>query len=539
MNGLIKSWSRTRGLIRLARHIRSFLAEPLTVEQASALIVHGVEQRHQRFLTKLELAIYGNPKSPYRKLLEMCGCEYGDVSRLVETEGLDGALGKLAAAGVYLTFEEFKGRTPTVRGSNSFQFEPDDFNDPTFRAESVQQTGGTSGEPMRFGSSFALIEQRAVHWCIFFAANRVLGVPLIFWTPGNSGAIGPQLSCVKFNQHLDHWFVCQEMTRVADRAYSWSRHWICRHFADFPRARHVSYHETAPVLETVAGFLRDPGAVSVNTTPSAAVRLSLAAQEQGVDLKGLVFLLGAEPLTAARRQTIEASGARATPLYGSTEAVWTGGQCPFPQDGDEVHVLRDLHAVISGPPTEGAEEEQASRLLFTSLAPLTSKALLNTDIGDRGVINHRRCDCLYDQLGCRQTIHKIRSADKLTEFGVTIWVADVYHVLESILPRRFRGVSSDFQLIETRTPAGLPRYVLMVHPRLSGLDDQTAAKVFLAELGQQKTYYGFMTSIWEREKVLEVRHQVPIATSSGKMLPFLRLRDPAMLNGGASTESRH
>jgi hypothetical protein len=526
---LQKAWRRSRGLIRLARHIREFLAEPLSAEHAVKAIADGVQQREARFLDKLHRAVYANPKSPYLKLLQASGCEYGDVARLVETEELDGALAKLAAAGVLLTFEEFKCRTATVRGSQSFDFEPDDFNDPTFRAEGASQTGGTSGTPIRFGWSFALTAQWAPYWCVFLAANNRLGAPLIFWTPGNSGSIGPQLACAKFHQRLDRWFVSQEMTHFADRAYAWSRHWICRRLAGFPAAHHVAYHETSPVLAAVLALLREAKTVSVNTTPSAAVRLSLAAREQGADLTGLVFLLGAEPLTPARRETIEASGARATPLYGSTEAVWTGGQCPFPQHSDEVHVLRDLHAVICDPESGPSTDLEPSRLLFTSLAPVTSKFILNTDIGDRGVIHYRRCDCLYDRLGCHQTVHTIRSADKLTEFGVTIWLADVYHVLETVLPRRYRAAASDFQLVETRTPDGLPRYVLLVDPRVPGVDAPAAAQLFLDELGKQKPYYGFMTSIWEREKVLEIRRQPPIATGSGKMLPFVRLQDPAML----------
>ncbi|MCW5978535.1 MAG: hypothetical protein KIT09_10680 [Bryobacteraceae bacterium] len=532
-----KIWSRSRGLISLARHIPPFLAEPLSAAQAEATTAKGVVEREGRFLSKLDRAVYANPRSPYRKLLEASGCEFGDVERLVAADGLDGALAKLAAAGVYLTFEEFKGRVPTVRANRTIEFAPDDMNDPTFRAVTNSRTSGTSGSPIQFGWSFALNAQWATHWCLFFAANGILGNPLIFWTPGNAGAIGPQLACAKFGQRVDGWFVSQEMTLAADRLYAWSRHWICRRLAGLPGTRSVAYHDTAPVLEAVAGFLRDERGVSVNTTPSAAVRLSLAARERGADLSGLVFLLGAEPLTPARRETIEACGARATPLYGSTEAVWTGGQCPHPRNHDEVHVLRDLHAVINAPAGASTESE-APRLLFTSLAPVTSKVILNTDIGDSGVVEYRRCDCLYDRAGCRQTIHTIRSADKLTEFGVTIWVADVYDVLENALPRRYRAAAGDFQLIETRTPAGLPRYVLLAHPRAVEIDEQTLAKVFLEELGRRKTYYGFMTSIWEREKVLEVRRQAPIATSRGKLLPFLRLTDPAQLEPALARSGR-
>jgi len=143
VNTLRKAWRRSGGLIRLARHMREYLAEPLSAVRA-------------------------------------------------------------------------------------VQFHPDDFNDPAFRAEGAAQTGGASGPPMRFGWSFALSAQWAPHWCVFFAANNRLGAPLIFWSPRNSGAIGPQLACAKFQQRLDRWFVSQEMTHLADRFYARSRHWICR-----------------------------------------------------------------------------------------------------------------------------------------------------------------------------------------------------------------------------------------------------------------------------------------------------------------------
>lgn len=530
LTGLGKLWVRGRGLFRLARHLPQLLAEPLTVERAGAAIARGVRERESRFLDRLRHSVYGNPRNPYARLLAACGCEYGDVVRLVEAEGLDGALRKLALAGVYLSFDEFKCRRPAIRGSQTFHFDPEDFTDPGFRGWQGRQTSGTTGPPMRFGASFELMAQWSLHWCVFFAANDVLGTPLIFWTPGNAGNITPQLACARFRQRVDHWFVSQRMPHAVDRAYTWARHAIARHYAGLPRPRLVPYHAVELVLAEAVRLLRLCGRVCLSTAPSAAVRLSLAAQEQGVDLSGLVFLLGAEPLTPARRQTIEASGARPVPLYGSTEAVWTGGQCPWPQEVDEVHVLRDLHAVIADPASEAGDGTEPARLLFTTLAAGTSKFLLNTDIGDTGVIGRRRCDCLYDRLGCHQTIHTIRSADKLTEFGVTIWVADVHEVLESVLARRFRAAATDFQLVESRTESGLPRYFLLVHPRLAGVDNEAVRKAFLEELGRRKRHYAFMTAIWEQQRLIELLRRPPLPAPSGKLLPFLRLRDASALS---------
>ncbi len=129
-DGLRKVWTRSVGLARFAYQIREFLSEPLTAEQAAAIVAKGVRRRDARFLGKLGSAVYGNPRSPYRKLLESAGCEPADVESLVRHEGLEGALEVLARAGVYLTFDEFKCRVPVVRGSRKFEVDPADLDDP-------------------------------------------------------------------------------------------------------------------------------------------------------------------------------------------------------------------------------------------------------------------------------------------------------------------------------------------------------------------------------------------------------------------------
>ncbi len=530
MNGLNRAWSRSVELVRFASQIRDFLAEPMTLEQAKSVVADGVRSREARFFDKLQRAVYSNPKSPYRKLLDVAGCQFGDVEKLVRQEGLEGALSVLAASGVTVSFDEFKCRVPVVRGSQEFHIEPEDFDDPTLRAEALETTGGTSGKPTRIRWSFAQTAQATPHWCVFFAANDCLDRPLLYWRPGHAGASSSHWAWAKFGRRMESWFVCQEMTNPMDRLYAGALRWIGARFAGFPEPRNIPYHDAEPVLEEVLRILARSKAACLNTPPSAAVRLSLAAQDIGASLSGLTCMLGAEPLTPARRSTIEASGARATPLYGSHEATWAGGQCMEPQHPDEVHVLMDLHAVIAGSLPDDSEGDHAPPLLFTSLAPLTPKILINTDIGDRGILGSRRCNCLYDELGCRRTIHSIRSSDKITGFGVTFWAADVCDVLETALPRHVEsGAPGDFQLVECDSEGGLPRYILVAHPRLTDVTDEQLINVFLTELGKRKSYYGFMTSVWAREKVLEVLRRIPIATTGGKTPLFQRLADPRRL----------
>ncbi|MCW5982167.1 MAG: hypothetical protein KIT09_29035 [Bryobacteraceae bacterium] len=515
---LARLGSKLIGLGRFAWGLRSFLDERLTLEQAVQVIEDGVRRREERFLAKLDTAVYANPGSPYRKLLEAAGCEAGDVRKLVAAEGLEGALERLARAGVYVGYEEFKGRQPAVRGGRTFHFRPEEFDDPRMVPDLRSTTGGTRGKPAPTTGNLDQIAQMVPHWLVFFAENGCLDGPLVFWTPDHAGVASRHLSCAKFGLKYSRWFVSEEMTAVKDRFYSVSIHWLVRRAAGLPAPERAPYDNPAPVLDCLLAFLEEGKRPCVNTAPSAAVKLSLAAQQRGASLSGVTFLLGSEPLTPARRRAIEGSGARAAPLYGSTEATWIGGQCRQARHPDEAHALLDTYAVIGAPEEDGEERS----LLLTSLQPITPKVLLNTDIGDRAAITRRRCDCLYDRLDCRTTLHAIRSSDKITEFGVTFAVSDVAQVLEEALPRRFGGAAGDFQLVEARDALGLAHYTLRVSPALEGVDAGAAPEAFLAELAKVRSYYGFMARMWARERIVGVERGAPLATGRGKVLPFHR-----------------
>ena len=174
---------------------------------------------------------------------------------------------------------------------------------------------------------------------------------------------------------------------------------------------------------------------------------------RGASLAGLTFLLGSEPLTPARRQTIEASGARAAALYGSSEAPWIGGQCRHATSPDDVHVLLDGYAVVPGDATSMPAGAADRTLLFTSLRRALPKVLLNADIGDRAVIDRAPtasaltadwdATCGFDRFAV--PTRSLNSASRLR-------CPDVFRVLEEIFPARFGGVAGDYQLVETRWP---------------------------------------------------------------------------------------
>ena len=93
-----------------------FLRRRLTIADAEAAIRTGLAEREANFLRIARHGIFENPRSPYLPLLQMAGCAFEDLEASVRAEGLEPTLATLRSAGVYVTFEEYKGRQPIVRG---------------------------------------------------------------------------------------------------------------------------------------------------------------------------------------------------------------------------------------------------------------------------------------------------------------------------------------------------------------------------------------------------------------------------------------
>ena len=104
-----------------------------------------LERRADDFLALVRRTVYQHDPSPYRLLLRLAGCEFGDLEKLVTGEGLEGALRTLYRQGVYLTVDEYKGRRPAVRGSTTVAFEPQQLSNPLVASHIVQHTSGSRG----------------------------------------------------------------------------------------------------------------------------------------------------------------------------------------------------------------------------------------------------------------------------------------------------------------------------------------------------------------------------------------------------------
>ena len=127
---LVTMLSKIVNYSRLAFDLRGFLKETLTLEQCREIVRKRIEEREKNLLDIVERGIYRNEKSPYSKLLELAGCEFGDIRSSVLRYGIEETLQRLYESGVYLTYEEFKGRKDVVRAGKSFRFQASDFDNP-------------------------------------------------------------------------------------------------------------------------------------------------------------------------------------------------------------------------------------------------------------------------------------------------------------------------------------------------------------------------------------------------------------------------
>jgi hypothetical protein len=510
------------GLARFGWGVRRFCRETVSIEAARAAIRSRIRDRDRTFLELVRRVWAPGPRSPYRQLFRAARCEPGDVDRLVAQEGVEGALTALRQAGVYVSFDEFKGLRVAVRGGETFQFDAGDFDNPIVRAHFMTTSGGTRARPTRIVIDLDHIAESASDWALWFSAHGWLDRPVVFLTPEFPGIVSRQLRSAKLGKPYARWFVTGGGGTLRYRLVSTYLQALSRRASGAPRPERVSLltdgRRIGEELARMAAMGKPPCVVA---SPATAVRLCGTVAETGGSLSGVTFLLGGEPYTDARKRALEAVGASGVPNYGSAETGPLGAQCPGPFTTDDVHVYRDAFAVIAASHMDaGAAEESA--ILVTGLRRTGPKVLLNVEIGDTARVARRTCGCAFDDMECTTHLWSIRSSDKLTGDGVTFLVADLLPLLEDELPRRFGGAAGHYQIVETQDPHGLPRYQLLVSPEVGTVDECAIVNALLDALSARRPAYGFMVEQWRQGGLLTVRRERPQPTARGKVPAYRR-----------------
>jgi hypothetical protein len=318
----------------------------------------------------------------------------------------------------------------------------------------------------------------------------------------------------------ERWFSQADPTRLPAR-YSWSARAMRLGGAmagvSLPRPEHVPLEAPEPIAHWMAATLRGGGVPHLFTFPSAALRLCQAAIAGGIDLRGARVSATGEPVTPARVASLRAAGLEVHPVYGTAECGYIAHGCLLPDGADEVHVFHDLHAVVQSASTDGLRLPPTT-LFVSSLRRTAPFVFLNLSLGDQAVLTDRPCGCSLETLGWRSRLRDIRSFEKLTTGGMTSLTADVIRALEEVLPGRFGGGPSDYQLIEEEAPDGAPRLRLLIHPRIGPVDPAVVSRAFFAAIGTGPDGHQLMGLVWRDAGLLTIDRRAPRTTTTGKTL---------------------
>jgi hypothetical protein len=504
----------------------SLVRRRMTVDEARAIIAHRLRHRETHFLAGLQRGVFQRPASPYRALLAMAGCTLDDVRTLVSSNGLEGALGQLRRAGVYVSFEEFKGLSPIVRGSTTIHATPADFDNPTTGRYYATTTGGSTGAGRRVLLDLGHLEAQLPGRILVRHVQGVTGVPAASWSdlPPGGGLKGVLLHAAA-GEASTHWYCVRlkgpdraplrfrlatnaalSVARAAGASVSWPRH--------LPFDRAV---ELARWGQTAA---RRHGRCTIHASVSRILRIAIAARDASLDLTGVVLRGGGEPPTPAKVAQIEATGATFRSSYTFTEVGTVGSSCLRGTGPNDQHFMQDHVAVIQASRPVPGFSIEVPAFCFTTLLPSAPKLLLNVESDDYGKVDTSPCGCAWEQLGFPLHLRDIRSFRKLTGEGVTLVGSTIEGLLDEALPARFGGTPLDYQLAEEEDADGLTRLILRVSPSVAIADESAVVAFLLDGLQRAGGDAAFARATWRQAGTIRLRRERPTMTARGKLMPL-------------------
>jgi len=508
--------------VRMLTRLPPILRRPLTSEEARATLHDHLMNRERNFLTLARDGIYGNSRSPYRRLLESVGCAYGDLERLVQKEGLESALHSLYTQGIYLTVDEYKGRRPVVRGQMKFLIGSADLHNPGLRLDMFGRTSSSRGPGTVVPMDYAAHRKYSADVFLEIEARGGWDWQRAIWLTPGSGALSRVMGYTFCGTRLDRWFFLVEPKAAGLHPRYFRSAQALRLAAKLagvwlPRPEFVGLQDPLPIARWIEGVLRAGKTPHLQAYASCVVRICQTALERGINLKGARFTMGGEPITAARFAIVRQVGAEALVRYATSDASVLGLGCAAPQAPDDVHFLHDRCAMVQ-PGANSAAGLPPNTLLLTTVRPKARLILFNVSLGDQAVVSQRDCGCSLEKLGWTRHLHTIRSFEKLTAGGVALLDADIVGLLEETLPRRFGGGPTDYQLIDEESPDGKPRVRLLVHPRLGPMDPAEVRKAFLDGIGPGSGAERVMMLVWRDAGLPIIERKAPRVTSGGKIL---------------------
>jgi hypothetical protein len=511
---------------RFAWGLRRFLREGVSMEDARKTVQRLLAEREANFLRLAERAIFGYPRSPYLPMLKMAGCELGDLRNMVGQKGLEGALRVLREAGVYVTYEEFKGRKPIVRGGKELPVRPHEFDNPLPLAAFTVESGGSTGAGTRSSHDLDHLRVISAHELITYAAHGVTDMPKVIWR-----GVLPDGSGIDNVLRLSHW------GRVPDKWFSHRNPYDLRPIVfkyrmatmaalvigrlsgvPLPWPKYVKLEDASIVARWIAAALKEHGKCLVLAPASRSLRICLAARDEGLNFTGAVFRTAGEPVTKAKVNAIRATGAKVFTTYGYSEIGRIGMGCSRPIDANDLHLCKSMCAMFPYDRLVPGTEIKVPAFNFSSILPTAPKILLNAESDDYGIVEERSCGCPLEELGLTEHLREIYSFQKLTSEGMSLVGSEMVRILEEVLPERFGGSPVDYQLLEEEDQDGITRLSLLIHPRVNISSEREVIDVMLAALRKSSVSADAARSTWDQGNTFRVRREAPIWTGRGKLM---------------------
>ncbi len=512
--------------------LRRFTRHRLTLDEAKQTVRQRMERREETFLRIVEHSVYGYPRSPYLTLLQMAGCQFGDLREMVQHRGLEKTLRALREAGVFVTFEEFKGRKPIVRDGREIPVRARDFDNPFAPRHFSVQTGGSTGSPSNVAANLEHVAARAPHQLLTLAAHGLLDAPAAIWRgilPAST------LRSMLWRAYAG----CLPQRWFSNIGWRDSKHWLKYGLATsyiilwmrllglrVPFPEIVKVDQALVVARWVADTLETHGRCALHAQVSRAVRVCIAAQEAGLDLTGATIKGGGEPPTPAKVQHMKRAGVRYVSHYAMTEAGSVASGCAQPMDGSDVHLFTDAYAMFSYPYPLAAGGVTVPAFNLTTLLPTAPKLMVNVQTDDYGIIEERNCGCELETYGYTTHLRQIRSYGKLASEGVGLIGTEMLRILDEVLPARFGGTPLDYQMLEQEDEQGFTRLYLVISPRVEIEDESAVVAVMLDALRQSSPMADAARTVWQQAQTIQIKRIEPTWTAQGKLMPLHIQRHP-------------
>lgn len=531
---------------RFVEGFRKFAKQRMGPDEAIALaktsIKKRVATRDENFLNFVEKGVFQYDRSPYLKLLEPKKIRFTDLKNWVAKDGIEGSLRTLENEGVYFTVDEFKGKVPVVRNGVEFWCKEGMFDNPFLSYVYEVRSGATRSAGTRVRIDFDYLHQRSLYDALLLSIHGCLNAPIANWFPIFPGApgINSSLRFAHIGNPARKWFsqVPEDRLNV-----NWEKKWGTKliftlgkiHGCPLAEPEYVPLDDSLKVARWAADVLKENERCVVYTFAASAVRICISAADNNLNIKGTKFLCTGEPLTPQKKKEIEAMGASPVPVYGISEAGVIASGCDHPHaESDHCHLYKDTTAIISHRQSVPHSDLFVDSYLFTTLLYESPKLLLNVGMGDYGNLSEEECGCTFGQVGFSTHLHGIRSYEKLTGEGVTFVDTDFVRIIERELPERFGGRSTDYQLVENEDARGLTHLQLLVSPRVGDIDNSKVLDTFLNLLKRAEdspeSWSQSGTEMWKQSNMVQIVRQLPIATASGKILPFYVAKPKAVTN---------